>query len=60
MRAPLDQFADRLLRNGEVKEFIEGLFEKAEREGRQESLSQTLGSILRERRETAWRTSETE
>jgi len=28
MREPLNQFADRLIRNGEVKEFIKGLLEK--------------------------------
>jgi hypothetical protein len=28
MRQPLDQFADRLVRNGEVPEFIRGLIEK--------------------------------
>lgn len=28
MRDPLNQFAERLIRNGEVKEFIEGLIEK--------------------------------
>ena len=28
MRDPLDQFAERLIRNGEVKEFIQGLMEK--------------------------------
>lgn len=28
MRDPLDQFAERLIRNGEIPEFIEGLIEK--------------------------------
>jgi len=28
MRQPLGQFADRIIRNGEVKEFIEGLMEQ--------------------------------
>jgi hypothetical protein len=30
LEAPLDQFADRLVRNGEVGKFIEGLIERTD------------------------------
>jgi hypothetical protein len=32
MRAPLDQFAERLIRNGEIGEFLKGLIEKTSHE----------------------------
>jgi hypothetical protein len=45
MRAPLNQFADRILRNGEVHEFISGLLRKTQGEEQIKVMGQIQAAV---------------